>query len=366
MVLPLAEFVQGHSPNKFIPNKPSESSWRLGENRSVSSLIGSPTFNAVVRSGKRQKTNETQWRQGDTRTTPLGSKSLQRTVEISLQRQRNNELNNQSNWRNGDTRSTPLGSSNLDSIVQLHRTQVSSNPRAMSIRVKQKRHTMNSCNKTVSVVGSPTLNDRITQQRTSPQEGKHLRPTKSSPILNLGSEELQLRARVPNIHTIITPNDPNPNYALTQTFTQKFVANRLAPIHGSRMSWKDRAATLDEYYQHDAAAVDAAAAALSTTIILGRPTWISGNQRRPPEERQSIGWSANATRREVESLQQQQEEHELQWAAAGPSSPTSPLSPIKDRTAFFVTTGSPKREWRYGKRYFFHKAGKSMLRKAYL
>ena len=423
MTLPLSEFVQGHSPpyQKQHVN-PSESSWRLGENCSVSSLVATPTLQDTLlltsslnycssSGGAHHTCKQTQWRSGDSRGIALGSPLLQRqTHDAQVARQRRNidysavdntntntntnttNTNNHSQWRCGDTRSTPLGSSELETLVEQHRTQVNSNPRTMGIRVKQLESSMNTLNKTLAVVGSPELQSRITKQRRTSPSSTHLRPSKSSPVLPLGSIDLQRRHRAQQQQKqqyALSGDSAATDYTLTQTFTKEFVVNHLDPTN--QMSWKDRAPSSfqednnhnhNHNHNHNQHTTHSFPPTNISTIV-GRPEWIAGNQRRPPRTKKTTmlersgDWSTNATRRA----------NDRDWAAAAAaegggkggrfpaSSPSalspstlspSALSPLQSSSSFKSLMLSPKREWRYGKRYFFHKAGRSMLRQAYL
>jgi len=336
-ITPLVDFIQG-SPNSTQHHMVSSSNWRAGENRTVSSILSSPELHSLVddHAARQSPTKDTEWRAGDHGGTPLGSDMLQHVRDESVERHhRSDGRSNPSDWRCGDHRSTPLGSDELERLVVEHRSRVSFNPRASSIVSHEIKNSMCALNNTVAVVGSPTLQRRIAKQRMSPPCSTHLRKSPSSPILTLGSKNLQRRRN----ETL--KSDLGMDHSLGQKFSEGFVTT--AP-QGSQMSWNDRAPLEEESFNFNYYPPT------STRTKLGvRPTWIAGNQMRPPPKtmanRGSIGWSANATRRA----------NDLDATMSSSSSPSSSSS-----------SSSPTREWRYKKRYFFHKAGKSMLRKAYL
>ena len=340
-ITPLLDFVQG-SPNSNKFSATVSSSWRLGENRTVSSILSSPELHSLVGNNAhcQSPTKDTQWRIGDHRGTPLGSNTLQHTRDETVQRRRDG-MGNPSDWRCGDRQAAlPLGSTELERLVVEHRSRVVEHPRSVGIVSLGIKNFMNTLNNTLAVVGSPKLQRRITEQRTSPPPSTHLRKSPSSPVLPLGSEDLQQRDEILKralSESSISGNLGWMNHAVAQTFSKGFVTT--GPP-GSKMSWNDRAPLEEETFDFNYYPPT------STRTKLGvRPTWVAGNQTRPPPKedanRGSTGWSANATRRA----------NDLDASIRSSSGSSS----------------SPKRgEWRYKKRYFFHKAGRSMLRKAYL
>ena len=333
----ISDFVNGKPTCQNIT--PANSSiWRCGENRTVSSLLSSPSLRSFIGTEDGTRPNKsTAWRCGDHGTINLGSPKMQDARKSPSAMNANNtskKFTGVESWRE---LTAPLGSPVLEELVENYKTRVRKNPRTMNIISKRIATEQSTLNKTVAVIGSPQLQRRITIQRTTPPSPVFLKKSLSSPILPLGSIEFQHRAR-DILFDHERSRDDIRHYSVSQKFSEGFVASRHESELTNKMTWNDR------HYLKEGNSMDYNYYPPRNISgrIKGRPEWIAGKQIRPPPkvERESLEWSANATRRA--------------------NSNNNPKN---------NGDGSPSRErgeWRYKKRYFFHKAGKSMLRQAYL
>jgi hypothetical protein len=336
----VSDFCQGTPTKTYTTPTGSSSTWRGGENRTVSSLLSSPQLHHYLKDTKPTANKPTQWRQGDHHTINLGSHSLQAsTLAAAAHAHAHAHTTASTNTANlfEDHGVAPLGSSQLNELVMRHQTQVKNNPRTIPVKVKSLLTRSNNLNRTLSIVGSPELQQRITTQRNSPPSPTHLKQSKSSPLLPLGSPVLQQRAADQMRQEQHRKSSGDLfQHTRAQTFSTSFVASHHASDQLYKMTWNDRnyvqedvTQTLDYNYYPPRD---------TSTRIKGRLEWIAGKQMRPPQriQQESLEWIANATRRAHDKTNRE---------------------------------GSPTRErgeWRYKKRYFFHKAGRSMLRQAYL
>ena len=369
----LLDFVQGQ-PSRHDQNPENSSAWRCGENQTVSSLLSSPKLHSYIGHVKPLAIKPTDWRSGDQRRVALGSQQFQQHRD-QTQRQDHNTTTTNNNtttttntnsgdWRLGDYGTAPLGSSTLETLIQRHQSQVRNNPRTVSVASKRFSSAQKTLNNTLAIVGSPELQRRITVQRTSPPSPTHLKRSLSSPILPLGSPTLQHRAT--QLFARNQNSGSTNNRALTQNFSESFVASHHECDQANKMSWNDRncivedtQTTLDYNYYPPRN---------TSTQIKGRQDWIAGKQLRPPprHERGSLEWSANATRRARANDRERLLSSTSSYQHDGRSGSFGGGGGGGGESNGSPTTTREKGAWRYKKRYFFHKAGRSMLRQAYM
>ena len=113
----VSDFCQGTPTKTYSTPTGSSSTWRDGENRTVSSLLSSPQLHHYLKDTKPSANKPTRWRQGDHHSINLGSQALQAsTLAVAATHHTANLFE--------DHGVAPLGSSHLNELIMKHQTQV--------------------------------------------------------------------------------------------------------------------------------------------------------------------------------------------------------------------------------------------------
>ena len=331
---------------------PSRSDWRAGHDGPVE--LGSPDLLRRQRETKVSanvgKSKGTYWRLGDDGCAPLGSEALQ-SRSLNRRNPGGRRCRRTSAWREnggGGARSAlVVGSSALDDCVFAYRAQLDAEPRLAARRAKQQARDRGRRNLTCTVVGSPTLVARVADRRRSSPSPTHGRAASGSPIIPLGSKNLQNVSFSAAVQAAASP-------ALGHSFSNSFIASTHASVSpAKRMTWNDRM-NLNE----------------TTNPVPHRAGWLdSSGRRRPPNEHaaqeEALRRSPTLSRNVAVNINSHS-----QTAPAPLSSPlllSSSLSwstNANRRAESFLATGKSGGDWRYSRKFFFHQAGRQMVRNA--